>query len=206
MLDRRLKERLVGAIVLVLMAVIFIPMFLESEEDRAANITETNIPTRPETEFNSRLVPIPDATEQTVERDTNEPALETAPELPSREVTDITPVVEEQPPAVPVVPPAQKTTEPATEQLAADIPQLDKGMAAWVIQVGSFSNRENAEKLNKKLRENDYRSFVQPVENDTGTKVYKVRVGPEILRSDAKKLKEKLEQKMSLTGIIMSYP
>ncbi len=216
MLDRRLKERLVGAIVLVLLAVIFIPMFLQGEHDGEGGITETNIPARSEAEFNSTLVPIPEFTEPVEVPKREEPVSESVLALPPPEAVDAAKVVDTTPvekpaavvePAVaPVEQPKKSTPGQPAENPARNLPQVDKGVTAWVIQVGSFANRENAEKLNKKLRDSDYRSFVQPVENEDGAKVYKVRVGPEILRSSARKLKASLAEKMSLPGIIMSYP
>ena len=56
-MEQKLKERLVGAAVLVAIAVIFIPIiFTESPETEV--ISGSNIPEKPETNFNSRIVPV----------------------------------------------------------------------------------------------------------------------------------------------------
>ena len=192
MIDRRLKERMVGAIVLVLLAVIFLPMILQEQDSRKSDLTETNIPPRPDTEFSSRLVPLADpANEMQAPAGTG-----TAEEKPATpQEAEPKPVVETSKPVV------EATTAPPVSE-----PDIDRGMTAWVVQVGSFSSKENAEKLNKKLREKGYRSFVQPDKTGSGNTVYKVRVGPEILRSDANKLKQRLQEKMSLTGLLLQYP
>ncbi|MEX2353732.1 MAG: hypothetical protein WD709_06050, partial [Gammaproteobacteria bacterium] len=56
-MERRLKERLTGAAVLILLAVIFIPMILDNSVQDETRITESNIPPGPETELVTRTIP-----------------------------------------------------------------------------------------------------------------------------------------------------
>ena len=65
------------------------------------------------------------------------------------------------------------------------------------MQVGSFS-RANADKLNDQLREAGYRAYVvdEPVKGKEGSLLYRVRIGPEVLRSEALKLKAELKKEM----------
>ena len=156
--NRKLQERLAGAVVLALLAVVFLPMILDDEGGGGSGITHTNIPPPP--------LPAPDP----------RPGLPTTPEAP---------------------PPSHA---------AANAPQERAGQTAWVVQTGSFSQRENAEELSKKLRANDYQSFVQPARTETGQTLYKVRIGPELQRKDAERIKKNLQQTMSLEGIIVAYP
>ena len=58
-MERRLKERLIGAAVLAMLAVIFIPMILDDSAQTNAPITKTNIPPPPKAGFKSRIVPLP---------------------------------------------------------------------------------------------------------------------------------------------------
>ena len=60
-MQQRLKERLIGAVVLVMLAVIFIPMILDDTTQTNSVITESNIPPRPEMEFTSRIMSIQEA-------------------------------------------------------------------------------------------------------------------------------------------------
>ncbi|MEJ2762234.1 MAG: hypothetical protein P8126_12100 [Gammaproteobacteria bacterium] len=57
-MERRLKERLIGAAVLVMLAVIFIPMILSDSNRTETAITKTNIPQRPEGEAPSHIAPL----------------------------------------------------------------------------------------------------------------------------------------------------
>ena len=77
---------------------------------------------------------------------------------------------------------------------------------AWAVQTGSFSKRDNAEELNRKLRAHDYPAYVRSARAANGETRYQVRVGPELLRADAEKLQEKLRRAMSLDGIVIAYP
>ncbi len=66
-MDQILKQRLVGAIVLVGVGILFLPVLFEGvptpEEPR---IETTNIPPKPETGFNSRIIPLESDAEVTV--------------------------------------------------------------------------------------------------------------------------------------------
>ena len=79
------------------------------------------------------------------------------------------------------------------------------GVSAWIVQLGSFTDEVNAQSLNNKLREAGYPAFVEPLKRN-GKISYRVRVGPEIKRSEADKLLKNLKEKMKLDGIVVSYP
>lgn len=191
-MDQNLKERLVGASVLIILAVIFIPMFLSDVPITDEHITETNIPEKPG-EFSSRIVPLEmsdklsvDATTPTIETEiTTDNSLIT----PTREIE---PVVTEEP---------QETT--VTEVIKENSNGV--GLTAWVVQLGSFTAEENAQSLNKQLRELKYPSFVEPLVREDSV-VYRVRVGPELRRSNAEKLKSEIYKKVGVEGILVQYP
>ena len=56
-MQQKLKERLVGAAVLVAVAVIFIPIIL-NDSSELDTIQGSNIPEKPDTNFSSRIIPI----------------------------------------------------------------------------------------------------------------------------------------------------
>ena len=156
-MEQKLKERLTGAGVLLLLVVIALPLILDDTREAERRIKTSNIPEQPDEEFTTRLVPIP------------------------------------EPDAV----------LPADESVSAD----PDGLTGWVVQVGSFS-RENADQLNDKLHAAGYRSYVvdEPVASEDGSMLYRVRVGPEVLRSEALKLQGELKNDMDLDGFILNYP
>lgn len=215
-MDRGLKERLVGAAVLVALAVIFIPMLLDDTPSPYEPITETNIPPRPaeEDQFSSRIIPMdpepamePEVIEPlaAVEPEPESPPVMTEPETvpeaeaPPAPAAEPAPVEEtaEQPPAVDPEPaPVDEPAAPAIESAA---------VTGWVIQLGSFSKRENAQGLEKKLREAGYPAYVEPLQQN-GVTSYRVRVGPEVMRSEADKLRDQINKRFELNGIVVRYP
>jgi len=190
-MHRRLKERLIGAAVLVMLAVIFIPMILDDTSHTESAITDTNIPARPEADFNSRMVPL-------LESPGSEVQTPTAITDPTTEVTV----------AVTPAPAEHAEDTPAAEHAPAEIittGKEDLGLTAWVVQLGSFSSEANAESLNNELRQAGFAAFVEPLKQDNSL-IYRVRIGPELVRADAEKLQSQLQAKLQLEGIIVAYP
>ena len=200
-MEQGLKERLVGAAVLVILAVIFIPMLLDDRQEDDIVITDTNIPPKPEnipvppedTDFSSRIVPL--QPEQPVSGTIEKP--ETDQPQPADEITDST-----KPPEMMTGPELPSVAAPVIE---SEEPATGVGLSAWVVQLGSFSSKDNAESLNNKLRKAGYRSFVEPLKQQNTT-VYRVRVGPEIKRAEADALNDQLKISMQLDGIVVPYP
>ena len=197
-MERRLKERLIGAAVLVLLAVIFIPMLLNDTTEYNSEITSTNIPSRPEDEFSSRVVPLnhtPPEQKQALpedagagETENGEKVSDTGPSPPLEEVTE------------PVETPAG-----GGESDTAAPPDKNMGVQAWIVQLGSFSSEKNAQNLNERLRKQGFTAFVEPLKQKTST-IYRVRVGPELLRSDAEEIRNKIKTVIKMDGLVVPYP
>ena len=168
-MDQQLKERLIGIIVLVLFAVIFIPMFFTGTNDSILK-NEENVSISKESEFISKLKPMTDTA-----TDSNTENIELAP------------VVEE-------IPFNQ-------EMLKTDA----VGQMNWVVQVGSFLSKDNAEKLNQKVKKAGFRSFVNPITQNNKI-MHQVCLGPEYDEADAKNLLKEIKNKMKLDGIVKKYP
>ncbi len=201
-MERRLKERLIGAAVLVMLAVILIPMILDDSSERDIAITKTNIPARPKDDFNSRIVPLKESDltpvpEKTTPKADTEPLLDVLPEPGV--------AIEHSKPKPKPKPKPEKEKETKSTQIGEKAVSNNMGVTAWVVQLGSFSSEENAKVLNEKLRKSGYPAFVEPVKRGATT-AFRVRVGPEILRSDAESLKQKLKKSMQIDGIVIRYP
>lgn len=193
-MHRRLKERLIGAAVLVMLAVIFIPMILDDTSQTDTAITQSNIPVRSDDEFNSRIVQISGTSESDSQKGPGISQENYAREIASEAVARVS------------TRPVEKEIDQQEKSAQDSIAKIeDVGLTAWVVQLGSFSNEKNANTLNDELRKAGFPSFVEP--RKQGTKViYRVRVGPELLRSDAQVLKDQLENRMKMDGIILAYP
>lgn len=209
-MEQILKQRLVGAIVLIALAVIFVPMIFEVP-DEGERLLGDALPTQPDHETPERIRPIelpavPAPVPEVVQIEEAAPeesvaALESEPPPPPVQENEPAPEsVAEQPPAV--VPQTQKAGRVAKAKQA---PPSDRVMAGWIVQVASVKNRDNALALKDKLRGLGFASFVEEVTASSGT-LYRVRVGPEIKRSGAERQLASLTEKAGLKGIILQYP
>jgi DedD protein len=198
--DEGLKRRLVGATVLVSLAVIFVPMLLEDGPVVSTTIDETNIPPRPDREFSSRVMPMEsddlnslpdeaDAAPEAIDR-SGEGEQQQAEEVEERETTE------------------EEENTNATDQKPEQAAGLREGISAWVVQVGSFSNMENAKKVESDLQQKGFPAFVEDTELN-GKKLYRVLVGPEVDKKRAEKMVPKLEpalKEWKLSGKLRRYP
>ncbi len=195
-----LKKRIVGAIVLISLAVIFIPMFLSSEKpyDDGMPVFGSNIPKQPaklEDLKANELVPVvpkPDVNpvaQIPVDKDT--------PNIKPEDIQTITP---EKPAPIDndTSTKSEKNNNPAKNTSSAST-------SAYAVQVASFSSRKNALRLRDKLRGKSYRSFVEAIKTEKGLR-YRVRVGPEVSKSDALKMQSKIKQQFKLSGMVVQHP
>lgn len=180
--------------VLVSLAVIFIPMLLDSGEKGGMPLFGSNIPEKPAYQFEPLDIPLepvkPIEADKPLLVDKQEPAPPKVKPAPEKAKQTVPAKVEEKPLVVKAAPEPEK--KPAQDS------------TAWVVQVGSFSNSANALKLRDKLRAKGFTAFVEKLEND-GTIAYRVRVGPELKREIAESLRDKLQNRMKLKGIVMGY-
>ncbi len=199
--ENGLKQRLVGAIVLVALAVIFIPMFLGGGGQSGLTMLRTNIP--PDT------VGIPQDASMGLAQLPEGPA-----PMPPRAVPlAVEPAALEKPPAPP--PAASPAGRPASSPVAgqaAAMPAPDKTPAgpdtppkAWVVQLASFEREANARALRDRLLAKHHHAFVEPVQTSSGT-IYRVRVGPEVRREAAERLRDALQRETRLKGLVVSHP
>lgn len=72
---------------------------------------------------------------------------------------------------------------------------------AWVVQLGTFKDKNNARHFADKLRAAGYKAFVQEAKKDMRV----VYIGPEFKQSSAMQLSNKIAQQMKLQGIVVSY-
>lgn len=100
--------------------------------------------------------------------------------------------------AAPAAPAKGSAAEPAAAQKAANptspapaAPATPAAVAGWVVQLGSFASRENAQKLVTELQHKGYRAFIAEYRGKEKT-LFRVRIGPEQDRGRADALKMRL--------------
>lgn len=179
-MDRALKERLVGAIVLIVAAVLIVPVFLDGPANDEAEV--------------SQRVTLPGQNEQPRQQQTIVLARDRDQPVPVS-AAEAGPEPEVKTPASP--PPEPVAVTPAPQKSDAPVEKVDESPAPepasrtpaaagslWAVQLGSFSNRANAEKLAADLRSGGYAAFLSALSTGSG-ELHRVRVGPQKDRESA---------------------
>ncbi|WP_127477462.1 SPOR domain-containing protein [Sulfurivermis fontis] len=206
-MNEQLKKRLVGAIVLVALAVIFVPMLLEGDKRNGIPLFGSNVPEAPESHAPMVDIPLqvpPPSVEApvVVERELPPEPAPVAPAAPVAAVPAPPPVVAPAPAAQPKpAAPAPTTVKPVKP---AEVASSQPAAESWAVQVGSFSEQANASRLRDSLRGKGYPAYVERVKLSSGT-AYRVRVGPVLTRADAESIQAKLA-KIDQRGIVVPHP
>jgi len=192
MQENRIKQRVVGGLVLLALAVIFIPMVLDFRKDYEQVISGTNIPPKPK-DFRVETFELNETPQVKV------PKL--APENSVEETLQQHPLVQQKHTADAVAP--KREPKPVKQVTAvkksAPVKSLREG---WTVQVGSFGSEKNAQGLRDKIRKRGFAAFVDSV-NVKGKLSHRVRVGPEADKDKANTLKKRLQKEMSLKGLVI---
>lgn len=220
-----MKQRLIGAAVLLALGVIFIPMIL----DGGGNPVLRKIPPIPQ---------VLDAVDpQTLVIPSTPPALEQAPKVVHKPEQEATPqaaataqtetvkavkkahsvqpgskskaaasATDIKPDAVTPqakTPPAATTQKQAPTALAAA--SSPEKIRAWTVQVGSFNTSNKALKLRGSLRAKGFKAYVEKISKQNQA-YYRVRVGPVLNKKDANKLLKKLKKNGQTSAYVVRHP
>lgn len=190
-LDQHLKQRLVGAVVLVGIGIIVIPLLLgeptgmvpESENKAYSGAYENS----------AAPIAISSGRQE-------KPALPPEAKALSGQVRENFPSAEEKTPLFPAAPPAPV---PAKKPTNSTSPRSPPKAAGWLIQIGSFTHQKNALRMLDEAVSSGYRAFIEPVKKGADT-IYKVRIGPEKDEQRAQALKAELERRLQTKAFILS--
>jgi D-alanyl-D-alanine carboxypeptidase len=85
-------------------------------------------------------------------------------------------------------------------------PQEDKNSNGYLLQVGSFRERERAEALVKQFSENGFEAFVEKISLTESQTSYRVRVGPYADLLEAQEIAQEILNKSGLRALILPAP
>ena len=201
-MDDGLKQRMVGAIVLVALGMIFIPMLFD-DKTKSSYVESSQIPESPK---------MPEmATVNQQELAEKIPAVQTAEDHQQAvwEEQDKTDVADEEnispteaPAAVKTessAPKVEATLKPAVAIASSGLPET------WTLQVGTFGDKTNANALRKQLADKGYQAYVRDIKDEKGV-TFKVFVGPDVEKAHAEVIMKKLstmQKELHITGIIL---
>jgi DedD protein len=174
-MEVHVRERLVGALVLVAIVVLLVPAILTG---RGSGSSEP--PAQPTRRVE---VPLGDAV----------PEQEEQVLVPEPVADEPVPVAAAQPPVAdnPAREPTPAPTRPAERAPEPPPPEAVAQAPAWAVQLGAFSNRGKAEQLVADLRKRRYAAFLLEY-RASGQVLYRVRVGPEQDRARAEEIAARL--------------
>lgn len=221
-MDSGLKKRLLGAVVLIALAVIFVPMLLPGRSDSGSQSVSMKIPPEPNGELQTRILQVgPDAASagSSAKATLADPDHVATLDLSDRTAQPVpagtaslpiaatnAPVVSAPAASAPVSSaPAQaaSNTEPAPEVAKAPPAASPKaeplpggaGAAAgaiYTVNLGVYANRASADKLAAKAKQSGFTALATP-ETLQGKSVTRVRVGPFRSRAEAEAARLKLK-------------
>jgi DedD protein len=198
--DKVFKQRMIGALVLIALAVIFLPMlFSRQDEMRQVRVdppAAPQAPLVPEVKVEPVPVPEPQVLPQEPVPSDEELAQPTAPSMP------IAPAPAPAKPAVaakPAAPAPAVATAPAKPDTT---PRVDpNGLpVSWSIQLASLSNRAGADNLQKSLRSQGFNAYVRSADGKN-----RVFVGPLVERAEAERLRDVINRQQKLKGFVVRF-
>ena len=203
LLDKAYKQRMVGALVLVALAVIFLPMlFSRQDEQRQIQVdapTAPQVPVLPQVQVEPVAVPQPQVIAQEPM-----PVEEVVATQPAPTPAPVAAAVAKPPapaPKAPAVTPAQ-TVAQAPAKLDTTQKRIDaNGLPiSWSVQLVSLSNRASADNLQKTLRNQGYNAYVR-----SSGGMNRVFVGPLLERAEADRLRDLLGKQQNLKGFVVRF-
>lgn len=185
-LRRQARHRLIGAAVLVLVAVVGFPMVFDTSPRPIAADVPIVIPAQPALAPLTPSAPVAAAPAAPAEPQVAkvEPAPATpapAPEVPAK-------------PSAPATPPAAKTAAPA----AASAPATGE---RFVVQVGAYADQARAREVRLKIERAGLKTYTQVAKTSEGNRI-RVRLGPFNTRAEADKVAQKIKSLGLTPGVL----
>jgi DedD protein len=218
-----LKQRLIGALILVALGVVFWPIIFVEPGDQAG---QASAPMPAPPRVDTTPIPAPDTSGITVTERASaqrEADAEAAAALAALEddtaagsqsdagtpdegasvatVDEPEPAEEEDAVAVVPVPepPRPRTEAPAKPEIDAEgVP------VAWILQVASVSTREKANALRDTLLTADHKAYVKQIRSGDRT-LYRVYIGPKFEKAQLERIKPSVDSTHGVTSLIVRY-
>ncbi|MGY4489947.1 SPOR domain-containing protein [Pseudomonas sp. TE3610] len=218
LLDKVFKQRMVGALVLIALAVIFLPMlFSRQDELRQVRVDAPEAPQAPVVP-QVKVEPVPVPEQQNLPQDAESVEAQAAPTAPPPSMPVAPqPVVAPAPaprvqqqaqvqaPAPKPAPAPAPVVKPAPAPVAKVDPAASKIDAnglpvSWAVQLASLSSRSGADSLQKSLRSQGYNAYVRSADG-----MNRVFVGPLIDRAEAERLRDLISRQQNVKGFVVRF-
>lgn len=196
-LKRRARRRLVGALALVLLVVIVLPLVLDREPRPLSQELSVLIPSQDAGRFNSRALPpgapVQEAQQGEAAAPSSQPIRAAAPSAAATPAPAPAPVSAASAPAPT---PAPVSTSAASASASAPVSASTAPVASkserYLVQIGAYSTTLNAKRAQDKANAAGFKTIVEVAQGPKGEQT-KVRAGPYATREAAEKAREELK-------------
>lgn len=203
------QHRIVGAIILVIAAIVVVPMVLEEEQlDSQKSGSDFKLTDKDAKVYVSKAEDIRRAQNEKlikkIQPETNQQSIKsvTPPAIKSSPVEAVAKPAKEQPEQEK---PKTAKTKPAPEK-EKQVARVDKIIKkGWVVQIGTYSDSANAKKVRASLIRHGHHVRLEKVKLPKG-KATRVRVGPFSDRGKAITTMSRIERDIGLQGVVLKYP
>jgi len=185
-----LSHRIVGAIVILSLGIIFIPLFLETDKVDPGKINVSPIPEIPR-EISTIIFQLNEETGQFEE-------LNESKEFSKEVKSQIATVTNEH-----GIEPSQSdvNVEIASEKKVSPA-STKKSNNSWMLQVASFKDKQKAVELRNQLRKQNFVAHVN--ERKSGeSRIWRVRIGPVLWKEKITQIQAQVNKDFGLNGLII---
>ncbi len=212
-MDQNIKQRLVGIAVIFSLAVIFLPMILDGSGVDKQTL-KVEIPPQPTIsasvdlkekiiELESKVDAIPDLEPRFVDEKTTG-----TENRISRNVEEEDRQINQLEAHTPLEPQKQKVADPEPAKVATPAKQASppkQGGDSWVLQVGSFKDKQKALAERDRLRQSKIATVFIEQFNSGNQASFRVRLGPFPDKVQSQVARNKIKAKYDIDGLIMKY-
>ena len=189
-----IKQRFVGFVVLVAIAVIFWPIvFVTPENADDFELSVFEMPPKPAVAVSERREPVLDKVDQSI-----------LPEMPERQTPIVQPIDIASP--MPDVALVDADEEPEQQASALERAEFDdQGLpVSWELQVATFSNAERAEEISQLLRDKGHKAYVSPIILDD-QRLFRVMIGPKLQKQRLIEIQPAINDYFSVESFIVRF-
>jgi DedD protein len=206
-----LKQRLVGALILVALGVVFWPIIFVEPGDQAV-AEQRRIPPRPEVV--TTAIEAPDLAGLRASPELAVPAEPEVIAAPAPQRTGLAAVLEPAPAAAEpaeqaVAEPVKQAPPEPTRQTRSDPPEKlvidgDGVPVAWILQVVSLSSADKADELRQRLLQMDQKAYVKKVQRGDKA-LYRVYIGPKFERAALAAIQADIDAEFGVKSMIARH-
>lgn len=186
-----LKKRLIGAFILIGFGVVVLPALLGGEDPQLDSDSTHPTPPLDSKVFVSKITPIGGATPKLTETKKQDDVVVSSPAVQEPAAPDETKVSKAE---------LEPSAQPEPKQQAKN-----DGEPGWVVRVGTFAKKSNADRVMKRLQQAGFEPSTTKIDTDNGSAT-RVWIGPYAQRVEAARMRKRVNQVTGGEAYIAAYP